>query len=225
MPKLKIGIAGVGKLGRYHGQNLLQIPAADLVSVYDIDRERGVRVANELGVDFLANYADLLDRIDALCIAVPTVKHFDLAAEAIRDGKSVFVEKPISSSIEQAERLVRLAEEKEIVLQVGHIERFNPAFQKLPTDTLQPRFIEAHRLASFNPRGTDVAVVLDLMIHDIDLILSVVKSPVKNIDANGVSVISENEDIANARIKFEKDRKSTRLNSSHIPLSRMPSSA
>ena len=220
MQKLKIGIAGVGKLGRYHGQNLSQIPAVELVGVYDIDRERGLRVADELSVDFFTNYPDLLTQIDALCIAVPTVNHFDMAAEAIRAGKSTFVEKPISSSVEQAEELIRLTEEKGIVLQVGHIERFNPAFHKLPTETLHPRFIEAHRLASFDPRGTDVAVVLDLMIHDIDLILSVVKSPVRRIDANGVSVISDNEDIANARIQFENGCVAN-LTASRISLKKM----
>ncbi len=217
---LRIGIAGVGKLGRYHGQNLLQIPAAELVGVYDIAAERGIRVSEELGVQFYSSYDQLLKDVDAVSIAVPTRKHFELASEALQMGRSVFVEKPITATIAEARTLVDLANRQGLSLQVGHIERFNAAFRSLSTITLAPKFIEAHRLASFDPRGTDVAVVLDLMIHDIDLVLTLVHSPIRRIDANGVAVVSDNEDIANARIQFENGCVAN-LTASRISLKKM----
>ena len=220
MQKLKIGIAGVGKLGRYHGQNLLQLPQADLVGVYDINPERGQRVASEFAVDYFPRYEELLAKVDAVTIAVPTSRHFALASEALRAGKAVFVEKPIAATPEEARNLVQLAREKRLPLQVGHIERFNPAIRALEGEELRPLFIEAHRLASFDPRGTDVAVVLDLMIHDIDLTLALVNSPIKQIDASGVAVISESEDIANARIQFENGCVAN-LTASRISLKKM----
>ena len=220
MKKLKIGIAGVGKLGRYHGQNLLQIPAADLVGVYDIDRERGERIGREFGVRYFPDYGELLRAVDAVTIAVPTRKHFELARQALDAGVAVFVEKPLAATLEEAGNLVRLVRKTGLPFQVGHIERFNPAILALKGEPLRPLFIEAHRLASFDPRGTDVAVVLDLMIHDIDLTLALVDSPVRRIDASGVAVISDSEDIANARIQFENGCVAN-LTASRISLKKM----
>lgn len=220
LEKLKVGIAGVGKLGRYHGQNFLQIPSSQLIGVYDIDQERGNQIAEELGVQYFNNYQELLENIDAVSIAVPTIKHFDLASLAIENGKSVFIEKPITATIEEADKLVKSAADKNVTLQTGHIERFNPAIRSIKDVSLEPMFIEAHRLASFDPRGTDVAVILDLMIHDIDLVLSIVKSPVQRIDASGVAVVSDTEDIANARIQFENGCVAN-LTASRISLKKM----
>lgn len=220
MEKLKVGVAGVGKLGRYHGQNYLQVPASLLVGVYDIDETRGNQIARELGVSYFNSYPNLLEQVDAVSIAVPTIKHFDLAKLALENGKSVFIEKPITATVAEASQLVKMATDKKLTLQVGHIERFNPAIRALKNQTLQPMFIEAHRLAPFDPRGTDVAVILDLMIHDIDLILSIVKSPVKRIDASGVAVVSDSEDIANARIQFENGCVAN-LTASRISLKKM----
>jgi predicted dehydrogenase len=220
LEKLKVGIAGVGKLGRYHGQNFLQIPTAQLIGVYDIDQERGNQIAEELGVKYFNKYQELLKNIDAVSIAVPTIRHYDLASLAIENGKSVFIEKPITATIEEADKLVRFAADKNVTLQTGHIERFNPAIRSIKDVSLEPMFIEAHRLASFDPRGTDVAVILDLMIHDIDLVLSIVKSPVQRIDASGVAVVSDTEDIANARIQFENGCVAN-LTASRISLKKM----
>lgn len=220
MEKLKVGIAGVGRLGRYHGQNFLQIPSVNLVGVYDIDKVRGQRVANELGVEFYSDYLKLLADAEAVSIAVPTKKHFELCECALDLKKSVFVEKPFTATIDEARKIIKLAENNGVTLQVGHIERFNPAFEKLDLKLLQPKFIETHRLASFDTRGTDVAVVLDLMIHDIDLTLSIVDSPISNIDASGVAVISDTEDIANARIQFQNGCVAN-LTTSRISLKKM----
>ncbi len=220
MEKLKVGIAGVGRLGRYHGQNLLQIPSANLVGIYDIDKDRGQRVASELGVEYFSDYLKLLNSTDAVSVAVPTKKHFELCECALDLKKAVFVEKPITATVNEAQRLIELAENNGLVLQVGHIERFNPAFKKLDMESLKPKFIETHRLASFDTRGTDVAVVLDLMIHDIDLTLSIVDSPISHIDASGVTVISDTEDIANARIQFRNGCVAN-LTTSRISLKKM----
>jgi len=218
--KLKIGIAGVGKLGRYHGQNLLQIPAADLIGVYDIDRERGERIGSEFGVRYFSDYGELLKQVDAVTIAVPTRNHYELARQALEAGVAVFVEKPIAATLEEARQLTELVRRKGLPFQVGHIERFNPAILALKGEKLRPLFIEAHRLASFDPRGTDVAVVLDLMIHDIDLTLALVNSRIRRIDASGVAVISDSEDIANARIQFENGCVAN-LTASRISLKKM----
>jgi predicted dehydrogenase len=203
MNKLKVGVIGTGHLGSLHAKMFSQIESAQLVGVYDLDRPRSEQVAAENRTTASARLEDLLSAVEAVSIATTTKSHFDVAHRALRQGLHTFIEKPITETIEQARTLVELAEEKKLKLQVGHIERFNPAILALEHLKLQPLFIESHRLAQFNPRGSDVAVVLDLMIHDIDLILSLVRSPVVRIDANGVAVVSGSEDIANARLQFE----------------------
>ena len=200
---LRIGVIGVGHLGTHHVKMLLQIPAAELVGIYDIDGERMNSLAKEFGVRTFSSAESLLREVRAVSIVAPTRKHFDIAWEAVKREIHVFIEKPITSTTDEARSLVQLAKDKNVKLQVGHIERFNPAILAMEKYHLQPMFVESHRLAQFNPRGSDVAVVLDLMIHDIDIILSLVNSPVKQIDANGVAVVSDSVDIANARMQFE----------------------
>jgi len=203
MSKLKVGVIGTGHLGSLHAKMFAQIETAQLMGVYDLDRSKAERVAAENQTTSFARLGDLLSAVEAVSIATATKSHFDVAGLALQQGLHTFIEKPITETIEQARSLVELAEKKKLKLQVGHIERFNPAILALEHLKLQPLFIESHRLAQFNPRGSDVAVVLDLMIHDIDLILSLVRSPVARIDANGVAVVSGSEDIANARLQFE----------------------
>lgn len=182
---------------------LKQVPEAEFAGVFDIDRDRSEIVAREVSVPIFDDFAQLLHKADAICIVTPTTTHFALARQALLAGRHVFVEKPFVETPAQAAELIRLKNDRNLKVQVGHIERFNPAILALEPLKIDPLFIEAHRMANFNPRGTDVAVVMDLMIHDIDLILSFVKSPVKSVDASGVSVISPNEDIANCRLLFE----------------------
>jgi len=201
--KVKVGVIGVGHLGRHHTRVYRQLPQAQLVGVHDIDSEKAQKVAKEFDTRYFENLDDLLERTDAVSLVVPTTIHYALACDILDQGKNLLIEKPITETVKQAEELVSLAGAKNVILQVGHIERFNPAFKAIENLKLEPKFIESHRLAQFNPRGTDVAVILDLMIHDLDLILSLVKSEVKRIDAAGVSVISDSEDIANARLTFE----------------------
>ena len=201
--KLNIGVIGVGYLGRLHVQQLNTIPVANVVGIYDIDSKRAKAVGKEFSVKPFASVERLLEKSDALSIVTPTRTHFEYALQAIRKGKHVFIEKPMTSTVEEAEQLVQEARQRGVKIQVGHIERFNGAVLALEPLEINPLFIESHRLANFNPRGTDVAVVLDLMIHDIDLILSFVKSPVKEIHASGVQVISDTPDIANCRLMFE----------------------
>jgi predicted dehydrogenase len=202
MAALRIGVAGLGHLGSLHAKMLSSAEGATLEAVYDVNPETAQRVAGEYGTQAATDLADLLDSVDALSIATPTSTHFDIAAEAIRRGKPVFLEKPITKTVQQARELNTLASEHGVIIQVGHIERFNPAIVALDGYNIAPSFVESHRLAQFNPRGTDVAVVLDLMIHDIDIILSLVRSEVVSIDASGLAVVSDSADIANARIKF-----------------------
>ncbi len=202
MASLNVGVIGLGHLGSLHAKMLSAAEGAVLSAVYDIDQETANRVAEEYGSRAAVSADDLLDSVDALSIATPTSMHFEIAAEAIRRGKPVFLEKPITETVEQARQLNALAREHGVAIQVGHIERFNPAIVALDSYHLAPLFVESHRLAQFNPRGTDVAVVLDLMIHDIDIILSLVRSEVVSIDASGLPVVSDTADIANARIKF-----------------------
>lgn len=175
---------------------------ATLAAVYDVNPDTAQRVAGEYHTRAAADLDDLLGSVDALSIATPTSTHFDTAAEAIRHGRPVFLEKPITKTVQQARELNALARERGVIIQVGHIERFNPAIVALDGYNIAPLFVESHRLAQFNPRGTDVAVVLDLMIHDIDIILSLVRSEVVSIDASGLAVVSDSADIANARITF-----------------------
>jgi predicted dehydrogenase len=179
-----------------------EVEGASLIGVYDIDSARAQTLANELGVRRFESFDELLAATDAVNIAVPTVFHFELGKLALAAGKHIFIEKPITTTVEEASALIALAAARQRILQVGHIERFNAALRALEKFPLSPRFIESHRLASFDPRGTDVAVALDLMIHDIDIILTLVKSPLARLDANGVAVVSEEPDIANARLQF-----------------------
>jgi len=201
--KVKMGVVGVGHLGSRHVEQLLQVPEAELVGFYDINEDRAREIAAEFEVTVFSNFVELLEAVDALSIVTPTTTHFQYALQALTAGKHVFVEKPMTDTLPEADELIQLSRKKNLKLQVGHIERFNPAIVALEPLQINPLFIESHRLSNFNPRGTDVAVVLDLMIHDIDLILSFVKSPVKEVHASGVAVISATPDIANCRILFE----------------------
>lgn len=203
MQKLKIGVIGTGHLGKLHVKMFKQITECEVIGIYDNNKQVAAEVGKEFLVKPFENLDQFLDEINAASIAVTTTAHYEIAKKCFEKGIHVFVEKPITASISEAEELVRLASEKKLNLQVGHIERFNPAIISLEKFILEPMFIQTDRLAQFNPRGTDVAVVLDLMIHDIDIILSLIKSDVKKIDASGVAVVSDNLDIANARIEFE----------------------
>lgn len=203
MKKIKTGVIGTGHLGKIHTKLFKEILTCDFVGVYDLDYERAKSVSEEFGTKAFKEINDLLDEVDAVDIVATTSAHYKLVKQAFAKKKHVFVEKPITSQIWEAEQLVEEAEQKKLIFQVGHIERFNPALLTLEKYELNPVFIQTDRLAQFNPRGTDVAVVLDLMIHDIDIILSLVKSEVKDIKASGVEVVSDSIDIANARIEFE----------------------
>lgn len=200
---LKIGILGAGHLGKIHLRLAKQSEKYDLVGFYDPNIDNAKRVQEELGIISFPSITELISQVDVVDIVTPTLSHYACAKEAILAGKHIFLEKPIANSVEEAEEIIDLAKRYNIKGQVGHVERFNPAFKAVKDKIHNPMFIETHRLAEFNPRGTDVPVVLDLMIHDIDAILSVVKSKVKKIHASGVAVISDSPDIANARIEFE----------------------
>ncbi|MFC1480874.1 Gfo/Idh/MocA family oxidoreductase [Candidatus Neomarinimicrobiota bacterium] len=201
--KIKAGVIGVGHLGRFHVQQLQQIETAELIGVYDADEARSQAIAEEFTVPVFGDMAELLEAVTAVSVVVPTPNHYDVAAQALESGCHVFIEKPITSTLEEADSLLRMAAEKDLVLQVGHIERLNPAITALSKYDLAPQFLEGHRLATFSPRGADVPVVLDLMIHDIDVVLSLVKSEITDVRANGVSVISGTADIATARLEFK----------------------
>ena len=200
---LKVGVLGAGHLGKIHLRLLNESPKYDLIGFYDPDDINGQKVAAEFGYTYIENINELIDAVDVIDIVTPTLSHYDCAKKAMEKGKHVFIEKPITNTLEEAEELLQSEQKNGVKGQVGHVERFNPAFLAVKDKIQSPMFIEAHRLAEFNPRGTDVPVVLDLMIHDIDAILSVVNSEVKQINASGVSVISNSPDIANARIEFE----------------------
>lgn len=200
---LKIGVLGAGHLGKIHLRLLNQSPKYKLVGFYDPYQENAKKVAQEFGYHSFDSIEELIQNVDVVDIVTPTLSHYDCAIQAIQAGKHIFLEKPIANTVEEAEHIIELANKYDVKGQVGHVERFNPAFTAVKDKINQPMFIETHRLAEFNPRGTDVPVVLDLMIHDIDAILSVVKSPVKSIHATGTNVISDSPDIANARIEFE----------------------
>ncbi len=203
MEKLKIGVIGVGHLGRLHTSLYNQIAEADLVGVYDTDIQRSQEIAAEFNTTAFHNLDELISQAQGVSIVVPTTLHHEVATKVLKKGVHCLIEKPITSTSKEADDLIKIAAEQNSIIQIGHIERFNPAIVALNRIDLNPMFIESHRLASFNPRGTDVAVVLDLMIHDIDIILSLVKSPVAKIDASGVAVITNEVDIANARIQFK----------------------
>ncbi|MFN4763215.1 Gfo/Idh/MocA family protein [Gillisia sp. Q332] len=200
---LKAGVFGAGHLGKIHLKLLEESPKYKLVGFYDDNRETAVAIEKEFGYKSFNSAEELIDAVDMIDIVTPTFAHFEVAKKTILAGKHVFIEKPITSTFQEASELIELAKKHKVKGQVGHVERFNPAFRAVADKIENPMFIETHRLAEFNPRGTDVPVVLDLMIHDIDVILSLVKSEVKNINASGVSVISDTPDIANARIEFE----------------------
>jgi len=199
----KVGLVGVGKLGSFHCNALRQLEQAELVGVYDTDEEQRHAVAEKYGCESFATESELIKASQIVGVVVPTRSHLQVVRNALNSNKPVFVEKPIASTIAEAEEIVKLSASNNTPVQVGHIERFNPAIRALDSYELKPLFIESHRLAPFDPRGTDVAVILDLMIHDIDIILSLVKSPVSAIHANGVAIVSDEADIANARIEFE----------------------
>lgn len=200
---LKIGVLGAGHLGKIHIKCIKDIPEYELVGFYDPVAENAAAVATEYDIKSFATIDALLQEVDLVDIVTPTLSHYDCAAQALNAGRHVFIEKPVTNTTEEAEKLITLSTEKGLKIQVGHVERFNPAFTAARPYLKQPMFIETHRLAQFNPRGLDVPVVLDLMIHDIDVILHAVGSPVKNISASGVAVISETPDIANVRLEFE----------------------
>ncbi len=203
MGKLKAGVIGTGHLGKIHTKLFKEVEGCEFIGVYDQDYEKAKTVAGEFGIKAFENLGEFLDAVDAVDIVATTSAHYDLVKSSFEKNKHVFVEKPITAQIWEAEEIVKISEEKKLILQVGHIERFNPALVSLEKYELNPLFVQTDRLAQFNPRGTDVAVVLDLMIHDIDIILSLVKSEVKEVHASGVAVVSDTLDIANARIEFE----------------------
>lgn len=200
---LKIGVLGAGHLGKIHLKLAHQSEKLDLVGFFDPNEENAKKVAEEFGYRSFESIEELINHVDIVDIVTPTLSHYECAKLAITAGKHIFLEKPIANSVQQAEEIIALAKQYNVKGQVGHVERFNPAYKAVKPLIHNPMFIETHRLAEFNPRGTDVPVVLDLMIHDIDAILSVVNSKVKEVHSSGVAVISESPDIANARLVFE----------------------
>ncbi|MFL0354411.1 Gfo/Idh/MocA family protein [Xanthomarina sp. GH4-25] len=200
---LKAGVLGAGHLGKIHLRLLNQSEKYELVGFYDANEANAKKIEAEFGYKYFNSIDALIEAVDMVDIVTPTLSHYECAKKAIAKGKHIFIEKPITNTVEEAEHIRELLAQHNIRGQVGHVERFNPAYLAVKDQIVNPMFIEAHRLAEFNPRGTDVPVVLDLMIHDIDIILSVVKSKVKKVNASGVSVISDTPDIANARIEFE----------------------
>jgi len=200
---LKLGIIGTGHLGKIHIKCAKLVEHIQLVGFYDKDVDMAASVEAEYGIKAYSSIEALLDAVDAVDIVTPTIFHHEVAMQALEAGKHVFVEKPITHTVSEAKELVDLGKSKRLKIQVGHVERFNPAFLALGDLNPDPMFIESHRLATFNPRGTDVSVILDLMIHDLDIILSMVDSKIKSVHASGVSVVSDTPDISNARIEFE----------------------
>ena len=200
--KIAVAVVGVGYLGKFHAEKYADSEKATLVAVADIDRSKAESVASQLGVAAFSDYRELLGRVRCVSVAVPTRSHYQVASDFLKGGVDVLVEKPIASDIQDGRELVDLASAKGRILQVGHLERFNPAIRRLESVIQQPRFVECHRLAPFVERGTDVDVVLDLMIHDIDVIASLVRSAVERVEAVGVAVLTDKPDIANARITF-----------------------
>jgi predicted dehydrogenase len=202
MSKITTAVVGVGYLGKFHAQKYAQLPDSELVAVVDIDARALDTASSMLGIEGLSDYRDLLGRVDAVSIVVPTGLHYEVARDFLTHGSHVLVEKPMTRTVDEAQALIELARRKGRVLQVGHLERFNTAILDLDRTLDTPLFIESHRLAPYQPRGTDVSVVLDLMIHDIDIILNIVHSDLTRIDASGTPVLSDEIDIANARLVF-----------------------
>lgn len=217
---LKIGVFGTGHLGKFHLNNWKEIPGTQVVGFYDPDDAIAEEVSRQYGLRRYKEVDELINDSDAVDVVTPTPHHFEICEKAIKKGRHVFVEKPMANTMEEARSLVKLAQESKIKFQVGHVERFNPAFLAAKGLDLHPMFIEVHRLAQFNPRGTEVSVILDLMIHDIDVILSLVKSEVKNIYASGVAVMTDTPDIANVRIEFNNGCVAN-LTSSRISMKKM----
>ncbi|MDQ6843728.1 MAG: Gfo/Idh/MocA family oxidoreductase [Bacteroidota bacterium] len=217
---LSVGIFGVGHLGKFHLNNWREIADVELTGFYDPSDEKAALVMEQYGMKRFTDPVELMDACDAVDIVAPTTAHYELCKMAVLKSKHVFVEKPLTNTMNEAREIVKLVKEANIKFQVGHVERFNPAFLALKEYELNPMFLEVHRLAQFNPRGTDVSVILDLMIHDIDIILSLVKSNVKNVYANGVNVMSDTPDIANVRIEFDNGCVAN-LTSSRISMKRM----
>ena len=217
---LKVGVFGVGHLGKFHLNNWKEIPGVEIAGFYDPDDKNSNEVAEKYKIRRFDDPSKLLSEVDAVDVIAPTDHHFTICESAIKKGKHVFVEKPLAQTMDEAHALVKLVKESNVKLQVGHVERFNPAFLAVKDLKLNPMFIEVHRLAQFNPRGTEVSVILDLMIHDIDIILSIVKSDVKYISASGVGVMTETPDIANVRIEFNNGCVAN-LTSSRISMKKM----
>lgn len=217
---LKIGVFGTGHLGKFHLNNWKEIKGVQIVGFFEPNAKTAQEIKEKYGLKRFENAEKLIAACDAVDIVAPTNHHFDICEMAIRNGKHVFVEKPLTETIEQGKKIVQMVKEAGIKFQVGHVERFNPAFLALENVSLNPMFIEVHRLAQFNPRGTEVSVILDLMIHDIDIILSIVKAGVKNISASGVAVMSDTPDIANVRIEFNNGCVAN-LTSSRISMKKM----
>src|ERR1700754_1026304 len=217
---LKVGVFGVGHLGKFHLNNWKEIKTAELVGFYDPDDSIAREVSEKYQIPRFPDPESLIDACDLIDVVAPTPLHFNLCEKAIRKGKHVFVEKPLAGTMEEARELVQLVRESNVKLQVGHVERFNPAYLALQSVPLNPLFIEVHRLAQFNPRGTEVSVILDLMIHDIDIILSLVHSEVKSISASGVAVMTDTPDIASVRIEFSNGCVAN-LTSSRISMKKM----
>jgi predicted dehydrogenase len=200
---IKAGVLGAGHLGKIHLRLLNESDRYELVGFYDPDKKNAQIVSKEKGYKYFDTPEALLEAVDMVDIVTPTLSHHEIAMLSLKNGKHIFIEKPIANNVDEANEITDFAKANNLLGQVGHVERFNPAFKAAISSITEPMFIESHRLSEFNPRGTDVPVVLDLMIHDIDIVLSLVKSPIKSVSASGVSVISETPDIANARIEFE----------------------
>ncbi|GCD79561.1 Gfo/Idh/MocA family protein [Schleiferia thermophila] len=217
---MRIGLAGVGHLGKIHLKCLKNIPEWEVGGIYDANPKTAEEVGQEFGVRVFPTFEALLDASDAIDLVTPTTTHFELASQALKSRKHLFIEKPVTHTLTEARKLQKLYAEADVKIQIGHVERYNPAFISVKDRIKNPMFIEAHRLAEFNPRGTDVPVVLDLMIHDIDVVLAAIQSPVKKISASGVAVISETPDITNARIEFVNGAVAN-LTASRISMKRM----
>ncbi|MCX5656861.1 MAG: Gfo/Idh/MocA family oxidoreductase [Candidatus Omnitrophica bacterium] len=202
MKKIRVAVIGAGKLGSIHARIYSQLKEVNLVGICDIDGDRAKEVADTLGTISFTDYRKLLDKVDGVSIAVPTVLHYKIGREFLSKGVDCLIEKPITADLKEARKLLTLADKKNCILQVGHTERFNPVLKAIADIPGTPRFIECHRLGQFSPRVKDIGVVLDLMIHDIDIILTLIRSKIKSLDAIGINVLTKHEDIANARIKF-----------------------